>query len=205
MAREESARCRVPAGDEARRRSIPRASNWKPPAIIAPSTAQKSYNGVAILSRRRFDEVKERLDGDDADDHARYIEALVPTDTEPVRVISVYIPNGNPAPGPKYDYKLAWMERLKARVKALLVLEEPFAIAGDYNVIPNTADVWNPAAWTSDALFLPQTRAAFRSLLNLGLVDAFRACHAVPHRYSFWDYQAARGKKTTAFESTTFY
>ncbi len=146
---------------------------------------QKSYNGVAILSKQPLEEVSARLPGDEADEHARYLEAT----TFGIRVGCLYLPNGNPAPGAKYDYKLAWMERLAARAEALLAEERPVVLAGDYNVIPEPEDCHDPKAWAADALFLPQTRRAFRRLLWLGYTDAFRALHGEPHRYSFWDYQ----------------
>lgn len=151
---------------------------------------QKSFNGVAILSKLPLEDVTRGLPGDDADDQARWIEATVMGDKTPVRVCGLYLPNGNPAPGPKYDYKLAWMERLHTRARDLLATEEPFLIAGDYNVIPQDEDAKNPDAWTDDALALPQTRAAFRRLVNLGLTDALRARTRAPGHYTFWDYQA---------------
>ena len=113
----------------------------------------------------------------------------------PVRLCGLYLPNGNPAPGPKYDYKLAWMARMERRVQALLLTEEPLVIAGDYNVIPQPEDAANPEAWAEDALFLPQTRAAFRRIVNLGLTDAFRARNQAAGQYSFWDYQAGAWQK----------
>ena len=115
-----------------------------------------------------------------------------------VRVASIYLPNGNPPGTDKYVYKLAWMGRLRERVRALLALEEPMIIAGDFNVIPAPEDVYNPSAWREDALFRPETRAAFQSLVNLGLTDAFRACNATPHQYSFWEYQAGAGVNAPA-------
>lgn len=155
------------------------------------TVGQKSYNGVALLSKKPIEEVALRaLPGDDEDEQARYIEAVISADTGPVRVASIYLPNGNPAPGPKYDYKLAWMERLKARAADLLAAEEPAIMAGDYNVIPQAEDAARPDAWTKDALFLPETRAAFRRILNLGFTEAFRACKQGPGHFSFWDYQA---------------
>jgi exodeoxyribonuclease III len=156
---------------------------------------QKTFNGVAILSRRRPDEVMRGLEGDDADSHARYMEAVFSTENGVVRAASIYLPNGNPPQTEKYPYKLGFMERLRRRAVALLRLEEPLVLAGDYNVIPEPIDARDPAAWVSDALFLPQTRAAFRRLLALGLTDAFRACDQAPERYSFWDYQAGAFQK----------
>src|SRR3954463_6430653 len=136
---------------------------------------QKTFNGVAILSKLPFDEVTPRLPGDNADDHARFIEAAVSTPRGALRVASIYLPNGNPANTDKYPYKIRWMERLFNYARERLLLEEPLVMAGDYNVIPTAADVHNPAAWTTDALFLPQTREKFRTLTNLGLTDAIRA------------------------------
>ncbi|GGH16929.1 exodeoxyribonuclease III [Alsobacter metallidurans] len=150
---------------------------------------QKTYNGVAILSKRPF-EVMRGLPGGDEDVQSRYIEAEIPTDSGAVRVASIYLPNGNPPQTEKYDYKLAWMDRLTAHAQELLALEEPLVLAGDYNVIPTARDVHNPAAWETDALFLPRTRAKFRELLALGFTDAFRACDDRDGQYTFWDYQA---------------
>ncbi|MBC2835352.1 exodeoxyribonuclease III [Paragemmobacter straminiformis] len=149
----------------------------------------KSFNGVAILSKLPLEDVARGLPGDDSDEQARWIEATV-IGTRAVRVCGLYLPNGNPAPGPKYDYKLAWMARMEARVRALLATEEPVVFCGDYNVIPQAEDAAKPAAWAEDALFLPETRAAFRRIVNLGLTDAFRAVNQNAGHYSFWDYQA---------------
>jgi exodeoxyribonuclease-3 len=151
---------------------------------------QKAFNGVAILSKRPFDEVTPRLPGDDEDDHARFLEAVVPTDSGPVRVASIYLPNGNPPQTDKYAYKLKWMQRLLHYVPERLELEEPLVLAGDYNVIPDERDVYDPPAWVGDALFRPETRAQFRSLIHLGLTDAVRASTHEAGLYSFWDYQA---------------
>jgi exodeoxyribonuclease-3 len=156
---------------------------------------QKTFNGVAILSRRPFDEVTRGLPGDPEDVQARYIEAVIPTGTGIVRVASIYLPNGNPVGTEKYPYKLGWMERLAAHVRVLLALEEPLVLAGDYNVIPSARDVHDPELWAGDALFLPQTRARFQVLVNLGLVDALRACTDSDGLYSFWDYQAGAWQK----------
>jgi exodeoxyribonuclease-3 len=150
---------------------------------------QKSFNGVAILSKLPLEDVTRGLPGDDADEQARWIEATV-LGSRPIRVCGLYLPNGNPAPGPKYDYKLAWMSRMEARAKVLLAQEEPTVFCGDYNVIPQDADAAKPELWTTDALALPQSRAAYRRLLALGLTDAFRARDASPGQYTFWDYQA---------------
>jgi exodeoxyribonuclease-3 len=150
---------------------------------------QKGFNGVAILSRLPLEDVVRGLPGDETDEQARWIEATV-VGTRAVRICGLYLPNGNPAPGPKYDYKLAWMARMEARVRALLATEEPLVFAGDYNVIPQPEDAAKPAAWETDALYLPQSRAAFRRLLHLGLTDAFRTRTPGPGHYTFWDYQA---------------
>ncbi|MDA8232237.1 MAG: exodeoxyribonuclease III [Magnetospirillum sp.] len=147
---------------------------------------QKTYNGVAILSRLPADDVRCRLPGGDGDDQARWIEATVAG----VRVASLYLPNGNPAPGDKFDYKLAWMRRLEARARDLLASGMPVVLGGDYNVCPADADVYDPAAWRLDALCRPESRAALRRVLHLGYTDAFRALHPdESHAYTFWDYQ----------------
>jgi exodeoxyribonuclease III len=150
---------------------------------------QKGFNGVAILSRLPLEDVTRGLPGDASDEQARWIEATVMT-TRPLRICGLYLPNGNPAPGPKYDYKLAWMARMQARMQELLALEEPFVCLGDYNVIPQREDAARPDAWLEDALFLPESRAAWRRLLHLGMTEAFRARNQAPGHYSFWDYQA---------------
>jgi exodeoxyribonuclease-3 len=156
---------------------------------------QKTFNGVAILSRHRLEDVTRGLAGEDSDTQARYLEAVISTGKGILRVASIYLPNGNPPQTDKYPYKLGFMERLRRRALELLRLEEPFVLAGDYNVIPEPIDARDPSVWVSDALFLPQTRAAFRRLLGLGLTDAFRACDPAPDRYSFWDYQAGAFQK----------
>lgn len=150
---------------------------------------QKSFNGVAILSKLPLEDVSRGLPGDDADEQARWIEATVVGKTA-LRLCGLYLPNGNPAPGPKFDYKLAWMARLQARAEALLAEEMPALIAGDYNIIPQAEDAARPEAWREDALFRPESRAAFRRIVNLGFTDAFRARQPGPGHYSFWDYQA---------------
>jgi exodeoxyribonuclease-3 len=156
---------------------------------------QKTFNGVAILSRLPFDEVTPRLPGDDADDHARFIEALVSTPSGVVRVASIYLPNGNPVSTDKYAYKLKWMDRLLHYAHERLALEEPLVLAGDYNVIPAPRDARDAAAWMNDALFLPQTRDRFSALINLGLTDALRAVDDAAGLYTFWDYQAGAWQK----------
>lgn len=152
---------------------------------------QKGFNGVAILSKRPIDEVAVRgLPGDDGDAQARYIEALIPFGRGTVRVCNLYLPNGNPIGTEKFAYKLAWMKRLKTHLAGLLTLEERFLVLGDFNVIPEPIDAKSPQAWVEDALFQPESRAAYRAILNLGLTDALRTCHPGPGVYTFWDYQA---------------
>ncbi len=150
---------------------------------------QKGFNGVAILSKSPLTDVVRGLPGNDDDPQARWIEATV-EGAGGLRVCGLYLPNGNPAPGPKFDYKLEWMERMQARARTLLEAEKPLVLAGDYNVIPQPADAARPEAWVEDALFRPESRAAFRRLLALGFYDALRLRHPEPGIYSFWDYQA---------------
>ncbi len=156
---------------------------------VVATHGQKGFNGVAILSRLPFEDVVRGLPGDAEDEQARWIEATV-TGRRAVRVACLYLPNGNPAPGPKYDYKLAWMARAEARAAALLATEEAVLLGGDWNVIPAPEDAARPAAWEGDALFLPASRAAFRRFLNLGLTDAVATFCPGPGHYTFWDYQA---------------
>ena len=150
---------------------------------------QKSFNGVAILSKLPLEDVSRGLPGDDSDEQARWIEATV-VGKQAIRICGLYLPNGNPAPGPKYDYKLAWMERLLARAQELMSDETPALMAGDYNIIPQAEDAKLPEAWVEDALYRPESRAAWRRIVNLGFTEAFRTrTHGAGH-YSFWDYQA---------------
>jgi len=153
---------------------------------------QKTYNGVAILSKRPIEDVLRGLPGDEADEQARYIEATVDT----VRVASIYLPNGNPVDSDKFGYKLAWLDRLVAHARdTLLPGEMPVVLGGDYNVIPDDRDVHDPAAWADDALFWPESRARFRTLLNLGMIEAWRALHDEAGQFSFWDYQRGAWQK----------
>jgi exodeoxyribonuclease III len=156
---------------------------------------QKGFNGVAILSKLPFDEVAARLPGHEGDDHSRYIEATVSTKSGVLKVASIYAPNGNPTGTDKFSYKLGWLKRLQERARVLLADELPLVLAGDYNVIPELADANRPAAWTNDALFQPESRAAYRTLVNTGLTDAVRLCHPQPGIYTFWDYQAGAFQK----------
>src|SRR4051812_22273362 len=130
---------------------------------------QKAYNGVAILSKKPLEDVRRGLPGDEADEQARYLEGVISTESGVVRVASIYLPNGNPLGTPKFDYKLAWFDRLTRHAAALLALEEPLVLAGDYNVIPEPQDAANPAAWVNDALFQPESRGRLRALIHLGL------------------------------------
>jgi exodeoxyribonuclease-3 len=151
---------------------------------------QKTYNGVAMLSKTPLEDVRRGLPEGEGDDHARYIEAVV-SGPKPVRVGGLYLPNGNPIGTEKFTYKLDWMRRLNLHARTLLELEEPFVLTGDYNVIPEETDCDNPANWLGDALFQPETRGAFRALKWLGLTDAHQAAtNNETHAYTFWDYQA---------------
>ncbi|MGE0714761.1 MAG: exodeoxyribonuclease III [Alphaproteobacteria bacterium] len=152
---------------------------------------QKTYNGVAILAKSPIEDVERGLPGDPEDVQSRYIEGTV----RGVRIASIYLPNGNPAPGPKFDYKLAWMDRLLPHARRLLAREETFVLAGDYNVAPTDDDVYDPVGWRDDALCRPDSRSRFRALLHLGLTDAFRALNPEAHRYSYWDYMAGRWQR----------
>ncbi|MFN3868668.1 MAG: exodeoxyribonuclease III [Hyphomicrobiaceae bacterium] len=156
---------------------------------------QKGFNGVAILSKRSPDDVRRGLPGDEADEQARYIEADIAGDGGVVTIASIYLPNGNPVGTEKFAYKLAWMQRLETHARTLLAHEMPLVLAGDYNVIPTPLDAKRPEAWTGDALFQPESRAAWRRLCALGLTDAIRACHPTDPLYTFWDYQAGAWSK----------
>ena len=149
---------------------------------------QKSFNGVAIISKYPLEDVQRELTGNENDRQARWIEATIAVDV-PIRVCCLYLPNGNPAPGTKYDYKLAWMQRLLVRAKDLIASEEPALLAGDFNVIPQAADARSPENWQDDALFLPETRKLWRQIINLGFYDAFRLRCQDSEQFTFWDFQ----------------
>lgn len=167
---------------------------------------QKSFNGVALLSKLPLEDVTRGLPGaesagrDGEDDvEARYIEATVVGAKDAIRICGLYLPNGNPVdltpegtpvPGSKYDFKLKWFDRLTARAKELMAEEQPFLMAGDYNLIPQPEDAKRPEAWKDDALFRLESRAKYRELMALGLTDALRVCTNAPETYTFWDYQA---------------
>jgi exodeoxyribonuclease-3 len=156
---------------------------------------QKTFNGVAVLSKSPLEDVTPRLPGDDGDAHARFLEAVVSTKGGTLRIASIYLPNGNPPNTDKYSYKISWMDRLIQYVYERLKLEEPLILAGDFNVIPTERDARNADRWVGDALFLPRTREKFRALCNLGLTDAVRAGSDGPGPYTFWDYQAGAWQK----------
>ena len=164
---------------------------------------QKSFNGVAILSKFPLEDIKRGLPGDDADEQARWIEATVMCNTA-IRVCGLYLPNGNPAPGPKYDYKLNWMKRLKQRAQELIASEEPALMAGDFNIIAQPEDAADPKKWQDDALYLPKSRAAFWEILNIGFTEAFRAVQQGPGHYSFWDYQAGSWQRNNGIRIDHF-
>jgi exodeoxyribonuclease-3 len=157
---------------------------------------QKGFNGVAILSKLRFDEVIRGLPGDDTDEQARFIEGVFSTDKGALRVVSLYLPNGNPIDDErKYPYKISWMARLERWAQQRLLLEEALVLAGDYNVIPEPIDARHPENWLGDALFQPATRQAFRRLKNLGFTEAVRSVTDAADTYTFWDYQAGAWQK----------
>ncbi len=155
---------------------------------------QKTYNGVAILSKFPISDAVRGLSGEPEDEQSRYLEVLVEA-PRPVRVASVYLPNGNPRPGDKYAYKLRWMDRLNARAQELLANEESIVLAGDFNCIPRDEDCWDPKAWGEDALAWPETRDRFRRLQHIGYSDAFMERDGRIQKYTFWDYQAGAWQK----------
>lgn len=146
---------------------------------------QKSWNGVAILAKgMEIKETKRGLPGDPDDSHSRYIEAMINN----ISIGCLYLPNGNPAPGPKFDYKLKWFERLTEHAAGLLATKKPVILTGDYNVMPTEMDVYKPERWVDDALFRPETRAAFKKLVSQGWIDAIRQLYPTETIYTFWDY-----------------
>ena len=149
---------------------------------------QKSWNGVAILSKHKFDEITRGLPGDDGDEQSRLIEGVFSVEGGVVRVCCIYLPNGNPVGTDKFTYKLGWMDRLHTFVEGRLALEEPFILLGDYNIIPADVDAKNPKQWVGDALFRPESAERWRALVNLGLTDAVRAVTDEPS-YTFWDFK----------------
>lgn len=146
---------------------------------------QKSWNGVAILARNmEIKEITRVLPGDPEDSHSRYMEAMV----NDIVIACLYLPNGNPAPGPKFDYKLQWFERLTKRAKVLIDFKTPVVMVGDFNVMPTELDVYKPERWVDDALFRPETRTAFQKLMKQGWTDAIRKLYPNEKIYTFWDY-----------------
>jgi exodeoxyribonuclease-3 len=157
---------------------------------------QKGFNGVAILARGEDPvEIRRGLEGEPEDEHSRYIEA----DVQGLRVASIYLPNGNPQPGPKFDYKLRWLGRLQQRAMQILTEEVPAILAGDYNVIPTDEDVFSVRAMQDDALMQPESRAEFRTLLFQGWTDAIRARYPIGQLWTFWDYQAGAWQRDAGF------
>lgn len=149
------------------------------------AVTQKTYNGVAILSRSPIEIVSATLRGDEADSHARFLEVMI----ENVRIVNIYLPNGNPVGTAKFTYKLAWMDRLKQQMELWLKSDMPTLIGGDFNVIPEDIDCHKAASWIHDALFQPEPRARYRTMLELGYVDAFRSLHpGIGGQFTFWDY-----------------
>lgn len=157
---------------------------------------QKSWNGVAVLAKGHDPIERQRgLAGETEDDHSRYLE----TEVNGVTIASLYLPNGNPQPGPKFDYKLRWIDRLAARARELLAEETPVVLAGDYNVIPNDDDTYSVRAMQDDALMQPESRAGFRALLAQGWTDALRTRHPGGGVWTFWDYQAGAWQRDAGF------
>lgn len=157
---------------------------------------QKTYNGVAILSRLPIENIRKGLPGDDTDEQSRFVSATVLDGARAITVCCIYLPNGNPQPGPKFDYKINWMRRLKEHVSELMQHEEPLVVTGDYNVIPTPADARNPKAYVTDALFQPESRSMYAQLTSMGLTDAVRAANPLNSGlYSYWDYQAGAWQK----------
>ena len=152
---------------------------------------QKNFNGVGIFAKQPIEDIRTGLPGDETDEQARYIEAFIGD----LRVASIYLPNGNPAPGEKFDYKLQWLERLVAHTKTLLQDEEALILGGDYNVVPQDEDCYDPIGWADDALCRHESRSRFREIVYLGLTDAYRALNHAPNEYSFWVYQGGAWQK----------
>lgn len=167
------------------------ADDFKAIGYETAAVCQKAYNGVAVFSKTPITIIAEKLPGDEEDEQARFIEF----ETNGIRLINIYLPNGNPIGTEKFEYKLSWMARLRTHLKTLIENNIPFAIGGDFNVIPEDADCYDPKAWKEDALFQTETISAFRALLNMGLYEAFRIYNRSPHQFTFWDYQAGAWQK----------
>jgi exodeoxyribonuclease III len=161
------------------------SDRFKEQGYESASVTQKAYNGVAVISRHPMEIVSTRLFGNEADSHARFLEVIVKN----IRIVNIYLPNGNPVGTAKFDYKLAWMDRLEQQMKLWLKSEVPTVIGGDFNVIPEDIDCHKPASWIHDALFQPESRARYRAMLTLGYTDAFRYLHpGLGGRFTYWDY-----------------
>lgn len=176
------------------------ASHFEALGYKTHAVCQKAYNGVAVISKHPIESVLDALPGDPSDEQARYIEANI----NGVRLINIYLPNGNPTPGSKYDYKLEWMERLYTRLSELRNNNIAFIIGGDFNVIPEDQDCYNPKKWYGDALFRDETHAKYRALLGLGLTEAFRVLNGQAEQYTFWDYQAGAWQKNNGIRIDHF-
>ncbi|MCE3278224.1 MAG: xth [Bacteroidetes bacterium] len=147
---------------------------------------QKSWNGVAILIKKKyeFEDVIRGLPGNPLDDHSRYIQSKI----NGIIIGCIYLPNGNPAPGPKFDYKMAWFKRLNTLAKKLLKLKSPVILLGDYNVVPTDLDAYKPERWVNDAVFFPEPKAAYKSILKQGWIDSIRYLHPDKKIFTYWDY-----------------
>ncbi len=176
------------------------AEDFKAIGYETAAVTQKAYNGVAVFSKTPITIILEKLPGDGEDEQARYLEF----ETNGFRLINIYLPNGNPIGTEKFTYKLSWMGRLRERLKELKDNNIPFAIGGDFNVIPEDKDCHDPKAWKGDALFQPESIAAFRSLINLGLYEAFRIYNKNTKQFTFWDYQAGAWQKNNGIRIDHF-
>jgi exodeoxyribonuclease-3 len=176
------------------------AGEFEPLGYQAIFAGQKAYNGVAALSKTPLTLILNKLPGDDADEQARYLEF----ETNGLRLINIYLPNGNPIGTEKFTYKLNWMKRLYARLESLREENVAFAIGGDFNVIPEDRDCYDPKAWLNDALFQPESKAAFRAMINLGLIDAYRIYDQRSGQFTFWDYQAGAWQKNNGIRIDHF-
>ena len=165
---------------------------------------QKGFNGVALLSKLPLDEISKGLPGGDGDAQPRFVESLLSVHGGALRVASLYLPNGNPVGSDKFDYKLAWIDRLEAWIEDRLRSEEPFILGGDFNIIPEARDARFPENWSRDALAQPESRAAWRRLVNLGLSDALRLATAAGGHFTFWDYQAGAWQKNNGIRIDHF-
>lgn len=176
------------------------ADDFKAIGYETAAVTQKAYNGVAVFSKTPITVLMEKLPGDDADEQARYLEF----ETAGIRLINIYLPNGNPIGTEKFTYKLSWMKRLRDRLKELKDNNIPFAIGGDFNVIPEDKDCHDPKAWKDNALLQPESIAAFRALINLGLTEAYRIYNKSGGQFTFWDYQAGAWQKNNGIRIDHF-